>query len=99
MTAREIMTYIDEIKEDIPDGVYLTLANMLKKQEIKKNDDYKLVEIEYIKTSFRRGHEEDNEPGDYVVFTQFRTKKVYFNKNCNNITKGDCFEFKNYEGV
>ena len=36
MTAREIMTYMDEIKEDIPDGVYLTLANMLKKQEIKK---------------------------------------------------------------
>ena len=30
MTAREIMTYIDDIKEDIPDGVYLNLANMLK---------------------------------------------------------------------
>ena len=99
MTAREIMTYFDEIKEDIPDGVYLTLANLLKKKEVNKVSEYKLVEIEYIKTSIRRGHEEDNEPGDYVVFTQFRTKKVYFNKSCNNITKGDCFEFKNYEGL
>ena len=54
MTASEIMTYIDEIKEDIPDGVYLTLANMFKKQDIKKNNDHKLVEICYITTCIRR---------------------------------------------
>ena len=34
MTAHKMMTYIDEIKEDIPDHVYLTLGNLLKKQEI-----------------------------------------------------------------
>ena len=100
MTASEIMTYIDEIKEDIPDGVYLTLANLLKKQEIDKiNDNYKLVEICYITTRIRRRYEDVGEDEDYVVVTEFSTKKAYIDKNTSNIKQGNDFYFDNDEGL
>ena len=99
MTAREIMTYINEIKENIPDAVYLNLANLLKKQEIKKVDDYTLVEICYITNCIRRGNKDENEEEDYVVYTQFHTKKVYVNKNHNSMKQGKCFDFVNFEGL
>ena len=100
MTAREIMTYIDEIKEDIPDGVYLTLAILLKKQEIDKiNDKYKLVEICYITTRIRRRYEDVGEDEDYVVVTEFSTKKAYIDKNTSNIKQGDEFYLDNDEGL
>ena len=88
------------IKEDNPDNVYLTLANLLKKQEINKiNDKYKLVEICYITTRIRRRYEDVGEDEDYVVVTEFSTKKAYIDKNTSDVKQGDEFYFDDYEGL
>lgn len=84
MTSTNIMSYLDDHKELIPDGIYLGLANLLKEKHQKDdNSDYKLVEIVYQKTKIVP----DTNDSDYTILGFTRCKRVFVRKNDEFFTR------------
>ena len=102
MSAKTIMSLIDENKEKIPNGLYLEIANQLKIYN--KNDitNYKLVEIGYNHTRIHRNFREDDDDGDItdcILDVTFYTCKAYIEKDDEFFKPNRAFTFENKDGL
>jgi ABC-type dipeptide/oligopeptide/nickel transport system ATPase component len=84
MTAKEIMSIIDDVKEKLTDDEYLKLSNLLKKQRINENKKRK-YKITYIKQTPTIRLD-----GDIVFQQKIKTKIAHIKDNdyelcCNNL--------------
>jgi len=92
-TSTKLMSLLDENKEEIPDGVYLQMANLLKEQhteeEEKKEErksEYVFVEIEY----YYPEAEESNDEAFYDIRIRkeseiVRMERVMYNRYLDGI--------------
>ena len=103
MTSKKLMELLDENKTEIPDKLYLDMANLLKEKNTEENDEIKLVEIVYAKLKFERDYA--NNPAEYTAEVRKHKKQVYVYKEAHskilhrlNHTPSARIKFSNFQG-
>lgn len=99
MTSTELMTLLDQHKNDIPDGLYLGMANLLKQKHSNGDvdEDYKLVKIVYVRLKIMFHKKGERYDYDYHIQNQVKNKEVFVKKD-HNLLPDNVFEFKNVHG-
>jgi hypothetical protein len=84
MTSTKLMELLDENKKDLPDKLYLDMANLLKEKNTEeKNTEFKLVEIVYAKLKFERNYA-NLDSAEYTVEVRKHKKQVYVYKEAHS---------------
>ena len=99
MTSTKLMEILDENKQEIPDKLYLDMANLLKEKKTEENDDFKLVEIVYAELKIKRKYD-NHDDGDYTAHVYQHQKQVYVFKRLLNrpICPSTVIKFSNIKG-
>ena len=87
----KIMECLDKNKHNMPDGLYITLANLL--LENYNNTEYKLINILYIINKIK------NKDGKIYINTVINNKKVYYKQSSPNLEMNDIINFVNINGI
>jgi hypothetical protein len=87
----KIMECLDKNKHTMPDGLYITLANLL--LENYNNTEYKLINILYIINKIK------NKDGKIYINTVINNKKVYYKQSSPALEMNDVINFVNINGI
>lgn len=84
MSAKEIMSIIDDVKQKLTDDEYLKLSNLLVKRNSKEQKKYKITYIKQTPTI--------RLDGDIIFQQKIKTKIAYIKDNdyelcCNNLAR------------
>lgn len=87
----KMMECLDKNKHSIPDGLYVTLANLL--LENYNNPEYKLINILYVVNKISWND------GIIYINTNINNKKVYYKKSLPDLEMNDTINFVNINGI